>query len=187
MRANIRLAQVIPQPVDIPINSGWCALHRAVGHMATKEVRLNPGDGAAHSVNLFAFTGDIELKAIYGRITDVTNIAALTACSWDVYDGAATVQLTSAAGVALSGYSLNSLVLKDQTAAAAATGLNASQVRVNEVAATPRQFQGALLVAKSATTCYVRWMYTGAVATDCKILFTAIWVCRYPGSTFVAV
>lgn len=180
------LPGVIPQPAYIPINSSWDCLHRTAGFQTFKEVTIAPGDVNPHSYNLFSFTGEIELKALYGVFTDVTNVAVVTVCYWDVYDGTAAVALTLAAGADCSTATLNSMVLKVATAGTALTFLKSDQVRINEIAVADRQFQGVQLNGKNAVTNYVRFWTTGAVATNCKIKFVAGWACRYPGSTLVA-
>jgi len=174
-------------PSSIPINSAWCHAHRASGYLAFKEITINPGGAGAQTYNLFSFTGAIELKGIYGRFTDVTNVVTLTACSWDVNDGAATVALTAAAGTNCSGVALTTMVIKDATAVSALTLMNADQVRIDEVASSNRTTQDVFLNGKNATTNYLRWKCTTDANTNCKINFVAIWVCRYAGSTFAAV
>lgn len=187
MHGGSLLPNEIPHPSLLRQNSSWCALHRSVGHMVWNEKTLNPGGAGAQTVNLYTFTCEAELKAIYGVFTDVTNVVTVSACSWDVYDGTNTVPLTAAAGTNCSGAALYSTVIKDLVAASALTFLNSTQVRVNEVSGANRQFQSAILLAKNGVTNYLRWKYTSDVNTNCKVNFCAIWVCRYPGTTVVAV
>jgi len=183
------LSGAILQPANIQINSPWCALHRLAGHMAVKEITIAPGGGAATAYPLFNFTGQIELKGLYGVFTDVTNVVAVTVCYWDVWDAAVAVALTLAAGTNCSTATLNSSVLKVATAGTALTFMKSDQVRISEIATvgSVRQFAGAYMNAKNAVTNSIRFWTTGAAATNCKIKFTAIWACRYPSSTFVAV
>ena len=155
----------------------------------SKEVTIAPGGAAATAYPLFNFTGQIELKGLYGVFTDVTNVAVVTVCYWDVWDGAAAVALSLAAGTDCSTATLNSSVLKIAAATVALTFLKSDQDRISEIATVGavRQFAGAYLNGKNATTNSIRFWTTGAVATNCKIKFTAIYDYRYPGSTFVAV
>ena len=179
----------LPDTSIVTANSANCAFHRTAGYAVASSHRINPG-AVTSSTNIFQIVGDVEIKAIYGRMTDVTNVAAgPTACSWDLYDGAATVQLTSAAGTALTGATVNSIILKDAAAATALTFLDSSQCRMSEltVGGAARPFFGCLLAQKNATAAYVRFTCTTAAATDFTINFYAIWACRYPGSSLVAV
>jgi hypothetical protein len=172
---------VMPTINLVTANSPNCAWHRTAGYATASSHRINPG-AVTSSTNIFQIVGDVEIKALYGRMTDVTNVVGgPTACSWDLYDGAATVQLTSAAGTSLAGASVNSIVLKDAAAANALTLLNSNQCRMSEltVGGAARPFFGCLVAQKDTTATYIRF--------TCTTLVYAIWACRYPGSSLVAV
>jgi len=174
-----------PLPANIIINSPDCALHRASGYLAYKTQAI-VGAGAPWNLNLFQVTGTIELCSIWGVFTDITNVAALTAASWNLWDGAAAVPITSAAGTVLTGASLGSTISKEAVAANPLQFDNASAGRYSE-AAFNRVFVGGLMTQKVAANTYIRFTVTAGAATNCAIQFWACWVCRQPGSLFVAV
>ena len=147
---------------------------------------MNPGGAAAQTYNLFTFTSNIELVSLYGIFIDVTNVVTASVASFDVNDAVNTVVLTAAAGVNCSAATLGSLIAKTGLAGVAATFLDASQIRMNELALST-QFQGCLLTAKnSVATNYVRFKVTTDVNTNCRIMFYANWIARYPSATLVA-
>jgi len=187
MRVACCLSSLIPPPARIVLNSSWCGIHRSAGFLEFKAITINPGGAGAQVYNLYRFTGTIEVKAIYGIFTNVANVVTLTACSWDLYDGAVSNQITSAAGTNCSGVSLNSTVLKDAVAVNALTLMDSNQVRFTEVAASSRTYQNLIINGKNATTCYIRWKCTTDANTNCQMQFACVWTCRYPGSTFGAV
>ena len=172
-----------PLPAQIVPNSVWCDTHRLAGNLAYVDVDINGTDGAA-SIDLFNVTGNIEIKAIWGEFTDVTEVTAITAASFDFDDGGvATVQLTSAAGTALSGATLHSVFAKQAAAATAITFDKADQVRVSESATGPKAFSGAFLVSQSETTCQIRLTVTTDANTNATVRVYVAWVCRHAGST----
>jgi len=180
------LYPVLPNVANLQLNSGACALHRERGYLAYKTVDINGTAGAA-SIDLFNVIGVVELMAIWGKFTDVTEVTAITAASFDFDDGAATVPITAAAGTALSGATLNSTFFKAGGAAVALAFANASQVRYNENAAGARAFDGGLLTCKSATTCQIRLTVTTDANTNATVQVWCAWVCRYPSSSLAAV
>lgn len=181
-----RWNSTIPTPANLMINSPWCGIHRGAGFLAYKSVDIN-GTGGAASIDLFNVTGVVELLGLWGEFTDVTEVTSITAASFDFDDGAATVQLTSAAGTALSGATLNSTFAKEAGAATALTFNNSSQVRYSENATGPRAFFGGLMTCKSATTCQIRMTVTTNANTNATVMVYCEWVCRYPSSLVAAV
>jgi len=166
-----------------------CGFHRTEGILLFNSKRINPG-AATTSTNLFQVTGDVEIKALYGRFTSVTNVVGgPTACSFDLYDGTATVQITSAAGVSCAGATLGAIIKKADQAANALTFLNADQCRWHEftVGGAARPYFDGETVQKYGVNTYVRFTCTTLAANDFTIDFAAIWTCRYPGSNLVAV
>jgi len=180
------LSGAMAVPSLLQPNSSWDCLHRSAGVLTLKNLLVNPGGAAAQTYNLFTFTSNVELVSLYGIFIDVTNVVTASVASFDVNDATNTVVLTAAAGVNCSAAALGSLVGKTGLAAAAATFLNASQVRMNELALST-QFQGCLLTAKNAVaTNYIRFKVTTDVNTNCRIMFYANWIARYPSATLVA-
>jgi len=177
--------RVAPAPSAIVANSPYCDLHRAAGALVSVEKTI-AGFAGAQSINLFQLTGSVELRAIYGVFTDVTNVATLTGASFDLRDNAATVQLTSAAGTALSGAGLGSLFAKEAGAATAVAFNNSTAARYSE-SAFNRAFVGGLLTQKAGQNTFIRLTVTTDAATNCEIAVYAAWVCRCPGSSLVTV
>ncbi len=157
---------------------------------ATTTKRINPG-AATTSYNLFQITGDVELVALYGRLTDVTNVVGgPTVCYWNLWDGAASVDITLAAGPSLAGAALDTFIHKGLSAANQLIVSNTFQCRNSEnvAAGAVMPFQGGLLVQKTGgVATYVRFTCTTLVANDCTIAFFLNWIPRYPGSTALAV
>ena len=179
----------IPDISLIAINSYNCDFHRTGGVLAFNSKRINPG-AATTSTNLWQVVGDVELKAIYGKITLATNVVGgPTACSFDLNDAAATVQLTSAAGTSLAGAIVNSFILKDAPAANALTLMDSSQCRYSEMAVggSARSFFGGIVAQKNAVNTFIRFTCTTLAANDFTINFAVIWACRYLGSSLIAV
>lgn len=168
-------------------NSPDCFLHRATGNLAYVEKTFVGTSGAA-STNLFQVTSSVEILALWGVFTGVTNVTAITVASWNVYDGTNTVDLTAAAGTTLSGAGLYSIVAKEAAAGTALTFNNSTQCRVSENATGNRAFFNALVVQKAATNTYIRWTQTTGAVESFKIYFYVAWVCRDAGrSNVVAV
>ena len=177
--------RVAPTPSAIVMNSPYCDLHRAAGALATATKDVN-GTGGAASTNLFQVTGNVEIRALYGVFTDVTETTSITAASFDLRDDGATVQLTSAAGTALTGAGLGSIFAKEALAATAVTFNNSTAARFSE-SAFQRAFVGGLITQKAATNTYIRFTCTTNATTNVTIQFWCAWVCRSPGSLLVAV
>ena len=178
--------RVAPTPSAIVANSPYCDLHRAAGALATATKDVN-GTGAAQSVNLFQITGNVEIRALYGVFTDVTETTSITAPCFDLRDDGATVQLTAAGGApALSGAGLGSIIAKEALAATAVTFNNSTAARYSE-SAFRGAFVGGLITQKAATDTYIRFTCTTNATTNVTIQFFAAWVCRSPGSLLVAV
>ena len=175
-----------PIPADMVNDSPYCDLHRLAGALVTCTKDVN-GAGAAASVNLFQLTGTVELKALWGAFTDVTETTAITVPSFDLRDDAATVQLTAVGGApALSGAGLGSVIAKEGLAATALAFNNSSAARVSE-SAFNRVFVGSLLTQKAGQDTFIRFTCTTDANTNVTIAFYAAWVCRYPGSLLVPV
>lgn len=183
---NCVLPGAMLDPLLLQPNSGWDCLHRSAGAIVTKNLLVNPGGAAAQTYNIFKVTGTVEVVSLYGIFIDVTNVVTVTVVSYDLNDAVNTVVLTAAAGVNCSTAALGSLVGKTGLAAVAATFLNASQIRMNELALST-QFQGFIVTAKSAVaTNYIRFKVTTDVNTNCRLLFYANWIARSSTSALVA-
>lgn len=172
-------------PDNIVINSPDCALHRSVGHIAYKDIVLTGGAGAK-TYNCFTLAGNVELKALYGVFTVVGDTTTVSACSFDLYDGTNTVELSTSAGVDCSGAVVGGEIFKAHIDSVAANFLNADAVGLHEVDGN-KQFQGGNIVAKAGVTNYVRFNCTQDAATSATIRVYMNWTCRHAGSLVAAV
>ena len=175
-----------PLPAQMVTNGVWCGVHRLAGHLTYVDVDINGTSGAA-SIDLFNITGNIEIKAIWGEFTDVTEVTSITSASFDVDDGAVTAQLTSAAGTALSGAVVHSSFAKQADDGTALTFNKADQIRVSESSTGPKAFSGAFITCLNATTCQVRLTVTTDANTNATVRVYLAWSCRHNGSTVAAV
>lgn len=173
-----------PAPADIVQNSPYCALHRYPGYLANKAITIT-GTGGEVLTNCFQITGLVEMHALWGVFTDVTEVTTMTGAYWDLWDGTNSVALCT--GVAISGASLGSAVAKLADDASAATFMNASQTRYSENANFRQAFEGGLMLQKVATNTYVRFRVTTDGNTDAALQMWISWTCRFPGSTLAAV
>lgn len=180
----------IPMPVDLDMDSIGCKLHRTAGRMAINTVDYSPPALADYFSDIFQVIGLVELKAIYGEFTDVTAVAnGPSTCYFQLYAAPNAVDLSLAAGVDATGAAAGSVIAKTAAMATAATFLNASQCRVAEVTVggAARPFFSSLLLADSAANTYIRWRYSTVGACTFTVSWVAIWACRYPGSSLIAV
>lgn len=170
----------MPQPALLIPGSPDCALHRASGMFTYKEVTLT-GNNSELITNIFTLAGNVELLALYGIFTGVTEVTKVQGCWWDLYDGTNSVAL-SADGVSCNGAALMSSVAKLGNVASNAVFNNASQVRFaeNPTAGVQRPFIGGYATAKNGVTNYIRFRTDTDANTNCKIWFGCAWVCRYP-------
>ena len=156
-------------------NSPWDILHRAGGYTVSKRITIT-GSGGAASVNCFSVTGSVRVKGLWGIVDDVTDIAALTVCSWELYAAAdAAIPITAAAGTTLTGASLNSLIAKTGAAATALVLANSNQARVLE-GATPFLFFEFGATQKDGVATYIRFLNTTDADVNCKITMYCTWV-----------
>jgi len=161
-------------PANYNVNSAWDMLSRSVDGYEKSVTKTLTTAAAPHLTNLFRFDGACNLNFIFGVFTDVTDIADMTACHFDIWDGTTSVKLTAAAGPALTGYGLGSYFLKDDVVANALIGLNNDQVRIRETAV------GTLLAPvklspKAGVDNYIRFGYTSA-SINVTIRFGLIYV-----------
>lgn len=170
----------MPQPALLVPGAPDCALHRAAGMFSYKEVTL-VGNNAELITNIFTLNGNIELVALYGIFTDVTEVTKVQGCWWDLWDGTNSVAL-SLDGVSCNGAALMSSIAKLGNVGSAAIFSNSSQVRFveNPTAGNQRPFVGGYATAKNGATNYIRFRTDTDQATNCKIWFGCAWVCRYP-------
>ena len=184
--ASDEISRPMPRLDEIAIDSVQCGLHRSAGFLVIKTIEPVGTSGAA-SYDLFNVIGAVQLLGIWGVFTDVTNVAAITAASFDFDDGAETVQITSAAGVALSGATVGSSIQAVGDNTQALSFSKADQVRVAQGITGPKALEETFLTAKTATTCQVRFTCTTGAVEDFSIICYMAWRCMDTGSSVAAV
>lgn len=164
-----------PAIADMVVNSAYCYISQ-LGSLAAKTLAISGTPNGAQHENLFTVTGGVEILRLYGVFGVVTDVSAVTAASFDVYDGTNTVPITLAAGEDLSGCSNGSLIGRNDQAAVKVDYLNADQVRIVDGAVGLDLFAPLVINAKYGEDNYIRFNYTsdggGAVFT---IYFELIW------------
>jgi len=166
----------MPSIDDIVVDSPNCCWHRASGEALFKTVSIT-GTGGEVITNCFSFGNLIEIIALYGVLTDATDVTQLDGIWLDVYDGTNSVALT-ADGASLSGATEHSAFEKIQDDSQALTVGNASQVRYVE-SAFRRAFAGGLALPKNGVTNYIRLRCDTDANTDAVIVVGLVYVCRY--------
>ena len=165
-----------PAIAEMVVNSAYSYISQ-LGSLAVQTLIVSGSPNGAQNVNLFAVNGAVEILRLYGTFGLVTDVSAVTACSFDVYDGThAATPITSAAGTNLSGCSNGSLIGRNDQAAAAVDYLNADQVRIVDGAVGLDLFAPLVINAMYGEDNYIRFNYTsdggGAIFT---LYFEAIW------------
>jgi len=159
-------------PLDYPLGSPYSMLQYSGGRNIDTVTQHN-GVGAS-SDNLFSFDGSIHVLEITGTVTDVTNVAAVTLARLEAIAGGAAVPITLAAGVALTGMAVNSIVDRHGPVATAlhfhdAVALAVEDETVNTLLSPFRVYY------ENGSTNYIRFAYTGGAGTD----FTIHWQMRW--------
>jgi len=158
------LNSVIPD--TIIDNSGWDMLYREAGKHIDATAVL--GGTGAQTVNVFEFTGTIQILNQWAIITDATTLTNCTGVYADIYDGTTAVDLTLN-GAVLSGAPVGTFFTKNQTAAQTYTTILADQCRVTETVDDKRAGRPFTITGKNGVTNYIRFHYT---TTDNPINFT---------------
>jgi hypothetical protein len=172
----------MPLPANLVPGSLDCAAHRTSGMFVYKELTI-VGNNAELVSNVFTLTGNVELLALYGIFTDVTEVTKIQGCWFDLWDGTNSVAMTND-GVSCNGATAFSTIVKDQDATQTAYFANSSQVRFREnvIAGSRRPLMGGWMTAKNGVTNYIRFRTDTDANTSAKIWFGCAWACRYPGT-----
>lgn len=164
-------------PISLPIqsNSGYDLIRRSVRGTQVFNTKTLVTAGAPVSTNLFSFTAAMNLNLVFGVVLDNTDIADMTACYFDFWDGTLSVPITAAAGPDLTGFGIGTSIIKDDVVANPAIALDTDQVRIRETAV------GTLLAPlkvspKAGVTNYIRFNYSSA-SINVTMLFGIIYVC----------
>jgi len=127
------------------------------------------GNNNSYNINVFKFTGAIQILCQYAIITEVTDLSNMTGVYADIWDGSTSVNLTDdSPGATLSGFSVGSMFTKDQAANQAYTVMNADQCRLSEPGFNQvgRPF---IINAKNGVDNYIRFNYTTNTTLDFKM------------------
>lgn len=164
-----------PAIADMVVNSAYSYIAR-LGRCESVDLTATGAPNGVQTTNLFQLWGGVEVLRFYGVFTDVTDVSAVTAASFDLYDGTNTVPVTSAAGTALSACSNGSLIGRTDQAAAAIDYLNADQVRIVDGAIGLDLFAPIIANAKNGVANYFRFHYTSdGGGAEFGITFEMIW------------
>lgn len=166
---------VAPAIADMVVNSAYSYISR-LGTVENKEITVTGTPNGVQTVNLFQLYSGVEILRLSGVVTDVTDVSAVTACSFDLYDGTNTVPITSAAGVVLSGCSEGSIIGRTDQAAVALDYLNADQVRIVDGAVGIGLFAPIIAIQKDDTNTYFRFHYTSdGGGAEFQMTFEILW------------
>ena len=165
-----------PAIADMVINSAYCYISQ-LGTVAYKSISVTGTPNGAQHVNLFAISGGVEILRVFGVFTLVTDVSAVTACSFDLIDGThAAVPVTSAAGTDMSGSTLESFMGRTDQVGVAVDYLKSDQVRIIDGAVGLDLFAPLVVNAMYGEDNYFRFKYTsdggGAVF---KMDFELVW------------
>lgn len=144
-------------------------VERIGGHIVTKVHTLD-GTGA-QSDNLFLVTGSVEVIAIWGEVTSITNNSVCDVCSWVFNDGSDTAITESSFGADLGGLTIGSMIFKDTTAGSSLTYADTITGNFNDGGGSGyfTTFCPFRLTAKNGTSCYIKFKFTGDASTNYQI------------------
>lgn len=125
------------------------------------------GNGATIA-NVFQFTGTVRVISQEAEISEITDITTCTNVHATIYDGTNSIDLT-ADGISLSGLPIGSWFTKDKTNGEIYSLNSATQVRLNEVAASGDAGLPFQITGKTAVTNYIRFHFTGDANTNFKM------------------
>jgi hypothetical protein len=118
-------------------------------------------------LNVFRFTGSVEIRAQYAEITEVTNLSNMTDVYADIWDGTNAKNLT-APGADFSGLSEGSFFSKLQAVTEEYTRHDTSQNRVTEISAD-NIGQPFIITAKEGADNYIRFNFSTNTVLDFKM------------------
>lgn len=146
-------------------NTAEGAIIRTGGKHVQNTIVLNANNTSAF-VNVFEFTGTIDIKAVHAEVTVANTLNNCTAVYIDIYDGTNAVVLSKTTGAVLSGYGVGSFIIKNAAASAELATINNDQVRLTEPVTGTKSFSEFLITAKAGVTNYIRFHYS---TTDAPI------------------
>jgi hypothetical protein len=163
---NNQMRDVIGNKTDTVAGNSIYTMSKSLDGTNVQKSATITGNGATKT-NLFTITGLVEILRVIGVVTAVTDATTFSTIYFDSYDGAATTDLTLAAGVDMSGTSAGSFVIRNGAAAVAANHFKNDQVRsADSLLSNP-----VLVSAKSSGTTYLRFGHTGDANTSVGMMF----------------
>ena len=160
----------VAKSASITANSPNDYMMRGEGIVVTKTNTCN-GDGA-QTDNIFSITGTVDVLEIWGVCTEATDSTDLADCSFAVYDGTATLELTdSDAPTDCSGMAVGEVVFKNGASASVAlayhdiaagvlSDLTQTKVRISK---------------KTGASTYIQFLFNGDANTDVDIKFYVLY------------
>lgn len=151
---------------SITANSPYAYLANGEGILVTKSITAN-GDGA-QTDNIFTLTGTVDILNIWGQCTEATNATDLAACSFALYDGTATLEITdSGAPTDCSGINVGDIIFKNGASATVALArMNNDAGALTDLTQTKCR-----ITKKLGATTTIQFLFNGDVNTDVDITF----------------
>lgn len=133
-------------------------LRRQAGRSVSKALTMNVNNGT-QSIDAFQLTGTVLVKKLYGYLTDATTLTNCTAAHFELYDGAAAVDLTKNDGV-LSALPVGTFVCKHDLATVTMGIADSTNGALTEATADKQGFKQFLVTQKTGQNTYIRFTYT---------------------------
>ncbi len=162
-------------PATITPESVYWHLEETTGSQVSKVVTLSVS-GGTQSLNCFQLTGTVEVLRLYAEITSAATLVNCTNVFFELYDSAASVDITkSVAGAVLSGLAVGTFLVKDAAAGVVLAVADNADGAVTEGSST-KIFDQFFVTQKIGENTYVRLTYT---STDAPIAATIKVYCDY--------
>jgi hypothetical protein len=143
-----------------------------------KTLAANAGD---EDLSLFTVTGSVDIMCIYGVVTSALS-AGLTASYFNLWDGAAEVEITDNAGAVISSLPVGSVISKLDIATVVANVIDATNGAVSEDATYKQLRKEFNITAKAGATTTIRFTYTAAGVASGSIQFFIEYIPRSQGA-----
>jgi hypothetical protein len=156
------------------INSGWDLIRRNVkGTELFNTKNITAADAGV--VDLFQLNQAIAVDALFGFVTDATDLTDMTSIYFDAWDGAVSLSLTKTTTADLSGLGVGTNFIKNEVAANELDVLDAATVAISEPASN-KVGKTILITPKNGGTTKIRYRYSSAnPALDVTIRFGMIY------------
>lgn len=165
-RAGAIAALNTARPSSLTDNSPFDNLTKGDGILVTKTLTCD-GNGA-QADNIFALTGTVDILEIWGVCTQATDSTDLADCSFALFDGAATLEITDSGGPTdCSGMAVDDVVFKNGASATVALAYIdiATGVLIDLVQTIAR------IAKKTGQNTYIQFLFNGDANTDVDIKF----------------